>query len=500
MELNIVELIEQNPITTLSNTYQCRLLTKIQSKFTDYEQRLFVSSFYGYLNYTSTDFVIDLDTIWKWLGFSTKQKSLMLLENNFKLDIDYKFLLNVAVKQDSTEKKHGGHNKETIMLTIKTFKSYCLKAGTKKADQIHDYYLKLEETLHEIINEENSELKLQIKENYEKSQKDKELVREKAILEQFPGNTQCIYYGLIDDTTDTNDKLIKFGHSNFLCDRVDSHKKTYTNFRLLNAFKVDNKTQVENSIKTHPILSKLRRTIKLNSINHNELISISVLTLETLEQIIKEIIISNEYNPENYKKIIEENAILKTENTKLTKENILYKKYETKLSQNTQILQSPDIHINPTITTIQPTISTDTQCKMDLIVLTEENKKLKIENIKLMKKYKITKQEYPDISESASNEIIVDNIQYDQIANSLKRIAKSADGLYRIDGNVYKKCFGTRDDVWNEHSYKTVGNLLKTDLMLNKLGKIVSKKKFISESQHNRLESINTQRQLLAKS
>lgn len=33
------------------------------------------------------------------------------------------------------------------MLNIKTFKKYCLKAGTKKADEIHEYYIKLEETL-----------------------------------------------------------------------------------------------------------------------------------------------------------------------------------------------------------------------------------------------------------------------------------------------------------------------------------------------------------------
>ena len=485
MELNIVELIEQNPITTLSNTYQCKLLTKIQSKFTDNDQRLFVSSFYGYLHYTSSEFVIDLDKIWKWLGFSQKIRAKELLEKCFKIDIDYKTLL--SVNREQNQDGRGGHNKKTIMLTVKTFKSYCLKAGTKKADQIHDYYLKLEETLHEIINEENTELKLHIKNNYEKSQKDRELVREQAILEQFPRNTQCIYYGLIDDTNDTNDKLIKFGHSNFLCDRVDSHKKTYTNFRLLNAFKVDNKTQIENSIKTHPILSTYRRITNINSINHNELIAITELTLETLERIIKEIIISNEYNPENYKKILEDNEFLKNKNIQLTKENILYKKYETILSQNTHLLlQSGDLHVNTT--------QSDTQSKIDVIVLTEENKKLKFENIKLMKKYKITKQEYSDIDESVSTQIIVDDLQYNNIANSLKRITKSVDGLYRIDGRIYKKCFGTRDEVWHEISYKTTGDLLKIDLMLNKHGKIVSKKKFISESQNNRLEFVNNQR------
>lgn len=51
-------------------------------------------------------------------------------------------------------------------MTINTFKKLCLKAGTAKADEIHDYYIKLEELLYETLNEETNELKeqLQLKE------------------------------------------------------------------------------------------------------------------------------------------------------------------------------------------------------------------------------------------------------------------------------------------------------------------------------------------------
>ena len=79
--LNIVELIENNPITRLSATYQSKLLTKIQDGFTELEQQMFVSSFYCYLNYHKTnDFVIDLDNVWKWLGFSQKVNAKRVLE------------------------------------------------------------------------------------------------------------------------------------------------------------------------------------------------------------------------------------------------------------------------------------------------------------------------------------------------------------------------------------------------------------------------------------
>ena len=135
MSLNIVELIENNPITKLSNTYQGNLLTKIKEQFTDTEQQLFVSSFYCYLNYNQkNDFVIDLDHVWKWMGFQSKFNAKRILEKTFIKDSDYKLLLRQPAKQ--TDHTKGGHNKETIMLTIRTFKLFCLKAGTKKAEQI----------------------------------------------------------------------------------------------------------------------------------------------------------------------------------------------------------------------------------------------------------------------------------------------------------------------------------------------------------------------------
>jgi len=41
--LNIVDLIEKNPISKLSDTYNNKLLTKIKANFTEMEQQLFIS-------------------------------------------------------------------------------------------------------------------------------------------------------------------------------------------------------------------------------------------------------------------------------------------------------------------------------------------------------------------------------------------------------------------------------------------------------------------------
>ena len=319
-ELNIVELIENNPITKLNATYQSKLITTIKNTFKEHEQQLFVANFYGYLNYNSkTDFVIDLDTIWEWVGFKFKAKAKILLEKHFIPEIDYKKILAHPGKQHCIDKKHGGYNKETFMLTIRTFKLFCLKACTKKADQIHEYYIKLEETLQDILNEETNELRLQLQNHTIDSQKEKEELRERTILEQFSNNTQCVYYGIIDNTSSENESLVKFGNSNFLRDRVECHRKTFNNFRLVNAFKVDNKLQIENAIKKHPFLSVKRRTIKVNDINQTELLAIDKLHFDELDTIIKDIITNIEYSPENYTKLLEDNLRLKKENMTLIK-------------------------------------------------------------------------------------------------------------------------------------------------------------------------------------
>jgi hypothetical protein len=100
MSVNIINLIKSNPITRLNGDYQCKLIENVKNIFSNYEQQLFVASFYCYLNYNSkTDFVIDLDNVWKWLGFSNKAHSKLALEKNFIINKDYKILLTQLGEQ-----------------------------------------------------------------------------------------------------------------------------------------------------------------------------------------------------------------------------------------------------------------------------------------------------------------------------------------------------------------------------------------------------------------
>ena len=335
-EFNIVELIEKNPISKLSKVYNNKLISKIQENFTGFEQQLFVSSFYCYLNYDkNNDFVVDLDNIWKWLGFQQKYHAKTVLEKHFKLNVDYK---NLALQFDKSSsesapatsgavlKQNGGHNKQTIMLTIKCFKSLCLKAQTSKASEIHEYYMKMEDVLHQIIEEETDELRLQLEQKDQllrSSKKEKQKAVEQAIILHFPLNTECIYIGTIDNTNEAGEKLIKFGHTNDLSTRLQDHRKGYNNFELIDAFRVQNKVEIENLIKTHSKVKRQIRSIQLNGKNKTELIAYDEtnFTIEKLTKIIKDIIHSKTYSINNFNRIMKLNEDLENENRELTEKN-----------------------------------------------------------------------------------------------------------------------------------------------------------------------------------
>jgi hypothetical protein len=357
-QLNIVELIEKNPITKLSSVYNNKLLNKIKDNFTCFEQQLFVSSFYCYLNYDKTsDFIIDLDHIWKWLGFQQKINAKMLLEKYFKLDIDYKNLAFVTTKanlnndnlvfplekavlnnkktlKDKQDEKWGGHNKQTILLTIKCFKSLCLKSQTKKACEIHEYYMKMEDILQEILEEETNELKIQLEQKnnlLQSSKKEKQKAVEQTLINQFPINTECIYFGTIDNTNENNEMLIKFGHTNNLNIRVLDHRKNYDNFILSEAFKVQNKVEIENLIKTHPNIKKQIRSIEVNGKNKTEIIAYdSKFTINHITKYIKEIINSKTYSIDNFNKLLKQNEELISETEELKNQLQIYNETITK--------------------------------------------------------------------------------------------------------------------------------------------------------------------------
>lgn len=235
ISFDIVELIEKNPVTRLSKNYQNCFINKIKENFNEEEQRLFVANFYCYLNFKDNEFVIELDKVWKWVGFSRIDHAKRVLEKNFTVNEDYK----IALPKLGERKNEGGYNKETILMTVDTFKRFCLKANTTKADNIQKYYIKMEKLVTETFQEEMNEIRLQLqqKETQLKNKEiehinDKKLDKHKFLLDKF-SYKRCIYLGEIHFD---NKIFIKLGSTENIVERSKTHIKTYSNFTLLNVF------------------------------------------------------------------------------------------------------------------------------------------------------------------------------------------------------------------------------------------------------------------------
>jgi hypothetical protein len=70
----------------------------------------------------------------------------------------------------------------------------------------------------------------------------------------------------------------------------------------------------------------------------------------------------------------------------------------------------------------------------------------------------------------------------------MKKAMKHSDGKYHMSGHKYEMLVGSRAQVWHGTAYKTSGDLKKGDLMMNKHGRIVSKKKHATAKKEKRLE------------
>ena len=302
MSVDIVRLIESNPIARFNQTYQSKLIEKLQTNFSDYEQQMFLSNFYCYLKYDKVnDFVIDVDDIWEWLGFTTKGNAKRLVNNFFVIEKDYKILINRNEHQtfdsenmmeieeednisnyEKSKKSRGGHNKEKIMLNIITFKRLCMKAVTERANEIHYYFIKLEEILYEILEEETSELKAQLlqiedkkqKEYEEKLLKQKVLDREKILLDEYSASGPIVYIIRVK-TLESGRYIVKIGESRIgISNRYAEHKHKYEECLLLDCFAVTRSKDFESFIHNHENVRLNKITNLVNHENENELFMI----------------------------------------------------------------------------------------------------------------------------------------------------------------------------------------------------------------------------------
>ena len=315
--------------TTSKITNVNKLSQKIKENFTDEEQKLYIISLYSYLSYDEyNDYKISLDDIWKWLDFSQKIKAKELLFKNFTKDIDYKIMSNADI--DVKKEGRGGHNKEIILLNVNTFKLYCLLAGTTKAKEIHKYYVKIENILHQIIKEESDEFKNQILTQINQIKQlendkitltiGKELERHNLLLREF-GSTGSLVYVIKVKTFDDKTYVVKIGESRKgLNDRYEDHRASYEECVILDCFMVKRSKDFESFIHNHDLIKPNRKTDLKNHENERELFLIgNNLSYNILLNLIK----TNIKQYDDYNQEIEiEKLKLERENLKIQSDNI----------------------------------------------------------------------------------------------------------------------------------------------------------------------------------
>jgi hypothetical protein len=379
------------------------------------------------------------------LGFSKKYHAKYLLEKQFIIDKDYKILLPKLRQQDfmtnndededeivphpkkESKSSHGGHNRETIMMNITTFKKFCLKAGTKKADEIHDYFIKLEESLHEILEEETIELKTQLlqiedkntKEYEVKFKKERELDKEKLLLQKFASIGSIVYIIRVK-TLEHGNYIVKIGESRIgIKNRYTEHKSKYEECLLLDCFSVNRSSDFESFIHNHENIRLNKITDLKNHENEMELFLIGKnLTYQMVLNIINNNIkYFNDYNEYNRNLELENEKLkliiqLKESNndsifiSELLKEiKFLSNKIDSVEKTNKEILEK----IN------QSQVITTTGFNQEPLNLGPRVQKINPETFELVKYYESVSdvmKENPNIKRPTLNKAIVENRVY----------------------------------------------------------------------------------------
>lgn len=370
--INISNLMENKPISKLSQEYNNILLQKIKNNFTNNEQQLFIGSFYMYLNYDALkDFIIDLDDVYKWLQFSSKDHALRTLKNNFIENDHYKYT-------NSNEKKdgRGGHNKVTVLMTVDTFKSLCFISSTPKAKEVRLYYLKLEKIFHETINEQETQFKnefnnllLEKDTKILKYEKDNKLNYHNILLQRF-GTAGNLIYLIIVKTFEDGKYILKIGHSEYgIKARFDEHKTKYEECLLLECYLVKQSKKFETFIHHHELIAPSKYKELNGHETENELFLIGFgLTLAIVKEVINKNIKSfDDYDPhlEVDKLKIQENILkLEIEKIKLLTANptialpSINNEHIENLINKTNVLEKTNNELKEQITKIQTKTAT----------------------------------------------------------------------------------------------------------------------------------------------
>lgn len=94
---------------------------------------------------SSEPYPVDFDQAWEWVGYSSKQKGKDSLIRNFTENTHFTRSVEMVKR-----KQGGGALREKILLTVDTFKMFCMLAQTSKGNQVREYFIKVEKKLYQL--------------------------------------------------------------------------------------------------------------------------------------------------------------------------------------------------------------------------------------------------------------------------------------------------------------------------------------------------------------
>lgn len=342
-------------ITTTNNinNFDNYLISKLNTE----EEKQFSLHFKLYLDYEYNNinsFPIDFDNVWKWCQFTQKIHAKRLLLKFFKENKDYiikqeneELLRNVPQQffpnENDNRINNGGHNKETIMLSVNTFKEFCMRASTTKAKEIRDYYIKLEQIFF-----------LYMKEQLENKDKEvKQLTTSNNKIYKNVYTKQNVVYVMKLQTIDNDNFIIKIGKTDDIKDRTSALSAHYgcsqeNPLVILNVYPCEDNYRFEQFLHNYPEINNWKYTDLINNkVSSTE----TYIVNETKYNRIKKIIEYNIhlYNAKNLDELREKNKTyelqIRERELKLEEENPeLYKlKYET-TQKELELLNNPEMY------------------------------------------------------------------------------------------------------------------------------------------------------------
>jgi phage anti-repressor protein/predicted GIY-YIG superfamily endonuclease len=192
----------------------------------------FIEDFYKLTDYkeiNNNEMTIDLNNVVKWLKIIKKNAKDTLTKSYIK-DVDYKIIKNNKIKGS------GGHNKETILMTINCFKKFCQLTKSIKGNEVREYFINVEGLLNKYKN------------YIIKGMEDKIGKLEKNLKPKINPEKGLIYIFQTPNTPENS--LYKIGRTKDLKQRLVSHQSPLSHdINVLFYYESDNIVEIEKCIK-----------------------------------------------------------------------------------------------------------------------------------------------------------------------------------------------------------------------------------------------------------